>query len=102
MFSLIVGRAYEIDQWLKAHVGRLYTTILASSLGMGIVASFGVVAHAFGANVSTKAGLVALGAAAVQAALLVNQLAQLHEYRQQARERRAARRERKAQKRASD
>ena len=78
MLSLITSGAYDLDQWLKAHVGRVYTIVLASSLGMGIAASTTVIVRALGHGFPTKEGLAALGAAAVQAVLLVNQLAQLH------------------------
>jgi hypothetical protein len=100
VLSLITTGAYELDRWLKTRVGRLYTIVLASSLGMGIAASASVIVSALGTGFPAKGGLAALGAAAVQTVLLVNQLAQLHEYRQMAGERRAARRARKAQRRA--
>jgi hypothetical protein len=95
--------AYELDQWLKAHLGRPYTIILASSLGAGIAAAGANLGQLFSKPVTPSIASVAtlLGAGLVQVALLINQLAQLHEYRQFARERRAARREARAARKAA-
>jgi hypothetical protein len=95
--------AYALDQWLKARLGPPYTTILASSLGMGIVAAAAKLGQLFSKPVTPSIAAVAalLGAGALQVVLLINQLAQLHEYRQLVRERRAARREARAARRAA-
>jgi hypothetical protein len=97
------ARAYEFDQWLKARLGPPYTTILASSLGMGIVAAATNLGQLFSKPVTPSIASVAtlLGAGVIQVVLLINQLAQLHEYRQFARERRAARREARAARKAA-
>ena len=89
MLSELMTAIWRLDQWLKAHLGRLYNTILASSLGMGIVASVDTLQKALGST----AGVASVAfTVAIQTALLINQLSQLHEYRQAGRERRAARR----------
>jgi len=95
--------AYALDQWLKAHLGRPYTIILASSLGAGIAAAAANLGRLFDKPVTPSITSVAalVGAGVIQVVLLINQLAQLHEYRQFARERRAARREAKAARKAS-
>jgi len=96
------ARAYALDQWLKAHIGRPYTIILGVSLAAGIAATAGNLTQLLGRSVvpsiPTVAGLLATGV--VQAALLINQLAQLHEYRRYVRERRAVRREQQAARKA--
>ena len=98
MLGEITAGAYALDQWLKAHVGRLYTMVLGSCLVLGIIAALRNLEQTFGSAASLSAGNASalVGAVVVQLALLINQLAQLHEYRQAARERRAARRERRA------
>jgi len=95
--------AYALDQWLKAHLGRPYTIILGSSLVAGIGATAGNLGRLFDQPVTPSIDSVValLGAGLVQVVLLVNQLAQLHEYRQVVRERRAARREQKAARKAA-
>jgi hypothetical protein len=99
----ISARAFALDQWLKAHLGRPYTIILASSLGAGIAAAAANLGRLFEQPVtpSITSVVTLLGAGAIQVVLLINQLAQLHEYRQFARERRAARREVKAARKAA-
>ncbi len=92
MLTTIGEAAWRLDEWLKARVGRLYTWILASSLVAGIVASGTNISHAL----SSRSLAVEAATVVVQVALLVNQLAQLHGYRQAARERRAARKAAKA------
>ena len=90
--------AYALDQWLKAHLGRPYTIVLASSLGAGIAAAAANLGRLFEQPVTPSITSVATlaGAGVIQVALLINQLSQLYEYRQSVRERRAARREAKA------
>ncbi len=93
MLNTISTAAYELDKWLKMRVGQLYTQILGAGLVLGIIASAHNLTQAF-ASTTDIAGSLASGA--FQVALLINQLAQLHEYRSARRERRAARRARKA------
>ncbi|HUZ14103.1 MAG TPA: hypothetical protein VMU93_14800 [Caulobacteraceae bacterium] len=81
--------AHRLDHWLKLRVGRPYTAILAFGLVVGVGASLRTLEQAVGSARS----LAALGGVVVfQLALLVNQLAQLHEYREAARIRREERR----------
>jgi len=91
MIREILAAAHRFDHWLRLRVGRLYTLVLAFSL----VAGIGATARSIGKAIDSPAGVGAVVAIAVQAALLVNQLAQLHEYREAAAIRRQARRREK-------
>ncbi len=85
-----VGRiAVLIDAWLREHVGRAYSGILGVGLVLGLIATFSELGKELGSGVSVLkiAGLVAF-----QAVLLINQLAQFHDYRTQRKQRRAERR----------
>ena len=79
--------AYELDAWLKQRLGRPYTAILGVGLTLGIIATVKSlkVAIETGHNPYVLAGTVVF-----EAALLINQLAQFHEYRQHVRARRRA------------
>jgi hypothetical protein len=80
--------AHWLDRWLKTHVGRPYTIVLVIGLVGSITASIKAITTEFA---STGNIAVAAGTIAMDIILLVNQLAQFHEYREFSRERRAAR-----------
>jgi len=42
--------AWRLDRWLKRHLGRLYTAILASSLVAGMIAEAHSLTQAFGST----------------------------------------------------
>ena len=89
MLGFVLDGAHWLDAWLKEHLGRVYNAVLGLGLGLGISAAITSLSKEFGAGASAwKLG----GLIAFQALLLLNQLAQLHEFRQQVRARRAARR----------
>ena len=75
--------AHWLDLWLHKHFGRPYEAILAAGLVLSIVASVKMLAgivSAGGANL--QGDLVKTGGVVIfQAALLINQLAQLDEHR---------------------
>jgi hypothetical protein len=88
MFTGVATAAWTIDQWLKEHLGRPYTIILA----IGLVAAISANVEGIETKVQHGGSLIAVALnVVVDAVLLVNQLAQLHEYRSAVRERRAAR-----------
>jgi hypothetical protein len=88
-FSLAVGLAWRLDQILKQKVGRPYNL----ALGAGLVLSIAATARTIATQLSSRANLIGLGFAVLfEATLLINQLAQLHEFRQAVRTKRAARR----------
>ena len=103
MIGRILEWAFQFDAWLKQHIGRPYTIILGISLGIGISANASALEKVFEnpAPPSADSLIGLIGAALVQTALLINQLAQLHEYRQYARQRRAERKELKAARKAA-
>jgi hypothetical protein len=90
MLNNLTRWAHWLDLWLHRHLGRPYETILVAGLGLSIVASVTTLSHivdAGGANL--KGDVVKTVAVAVfQAALLINQLAQLDEHRARRRRRR--------------
>jgi hypothetical protein len=89
MIREIAEGAYRLDHWLKLRIGRLYTTVLSIGLVGGIIASARTLFH----TVGSPQNLAALAVTVVfQVALLINQLGQLHEYREAIRARREARR----------
>jgi hypothetical protein len=92
MLHLITHAAYELDRWLKHHIGRPYTVVLGASLIAGIVTAIQSLMKEIG---TTTHVTTLVGAVAVQTLLLINQLGQLHEYREANRIRREARRRRK-------
>jgi Zn-dependent protease with chaperone function len=89
MLGFVLDGAHWLDAWLKAHLGRLYNLILGLGLGLGISAAIASLEKEIGqgAGAWKLAGLIAF-----QALLLLNQLAQLREFRADARARRAERR----------
>ena len=89
MIREIAEGAYRLDHWLKLRFGRLYTALLSVGLVGGIIASARSLFHAVG----SPQNLAALAVTVVfQLALLINQLGQLHQFRQTVRARREARR----------
>lgn len=89
MIREIAEGAYRLDHWLKSRIGRLYSALLSVGLVGGIIASARSLLHAVG----SPQNLAALAVTVVfQVALLVNQLGQLHEFRQAVHARREARR----------
>jgi hypothetical protein len=85
----IVKGAHALDHWLKLRVGRIYTGLLVIGLVGGIIASVNGLSQA----VHSERGLAATaGIVVFQLALLINQLAQFHEYREAVRIRRESRR----------
>ena len=89
MIREIMRLAHRIDAWLRDHVGRPYTVILAIGLVYGIVASVRTLIH----DAETRLDVFKLVVAVLfQIALLINQLAQFHEYREERAARRARRR----------
>ena len=89
MLGYVLDGAHWLDAWLKAHLGRLYNLVLGAGLGLGISAAVNELQKelAQGGRAWKIAGLIGF-----QALLLLNQLAQLREFRRTVRERRAARR----------
>jgi hypothetical protein len=86
MFGGLANIAWRVDQWMKEHVGRAYTVILT----VGLVASLSANIRQVEAQISHAGNLAAIAlTVAVDLILIVNQLAQLHEYRQARRERKA-------------
>jgi hypothetical protein len=89
MLTTLGRAAYWLDGWLRQHVGRLYTGILIWGLIVGIGASLTALGNAFTTGVGLGGKLAAIAlAAAFQAALLINQLAQLYEHQERRRTRR--------------
>ena len=89
MLGLVLDGAHWLDHWLKEHLGRLYNLILGVGLGLGISAAVDLLQKelAQGVRAWKIAGLIAF-----QLLLLLNQLAQLREFREDVRARRAERR----------
>jgi hypothetical protein len=89
MIGIVLDGAHWLDAWLKEHLGRLYNLVLGAGLGLGISAAVNELQKEIGQGVGAwkLAGLIAF-----QAILLLNQLAQLREFRETVRARRAARR----------
>jgi hypothetical protein len=88
MFSLLGHGAQVVDLWLKTHLGRPYTYLLVFGLITGIGATVRGIEDAVGhpGDMSKIAFTVAL-----DSVLVINQLAQLHEYAELRRTRRATR-----------
>jgi hypothetical protein len=88
----LTGLAWRIDQALRAHIGWPYRWILTAGLMIGLSQSATTLAQAFNARTfaSLQTGAIAVASAVFQAALLVNQLAQVSEMRRERRERHAA------------
>jgi hypothetical protein len=87
MFGTVSDAAWRLDQWMKEHIGRTYTVILA----IGLVASISANVRGVETKLEHPGNLATIAlTVAVDVVLLVNQLAQLHEYRQARRARKAA------------
>ena len=79
MFGTVSDAAWRLDQWMKEHVGRTYTIVLA----IGLIASISANVRGIETKLQHPGNLVTIVlTVAVDIVLLVNQLAQLHEYRQ--------------------
>ena len=90
MFRGLITGAWRLDQWLKHKVGRPYTMLLMAALVAGISANVRAVEQ----EARNTGNLIVIGfTVALDLVLLVNQLAQLHEYRQARRARKAAARD---------
>jgi hypothetical protein len=95
MLTTVTRYAHWLDLWLRKHLGRPYETILAVGLVLSIGASATDLGQIVGAGgVGMKGGVVKTVAIVIfQAALLINQLAQLDEHRARRRRRRNRERE---------
>jgi hypothetical protein len=90
MLTKLTRYAHWLDLWLRRHLGRPYETILAIGLILSIGASVNSLSQIVGAGGAGMKGDIAkiAGIVVFQAALLVNQLAQLDEHRARRRRRR--------------
>ncbi len=89
MIENLLQGSHALDAWLREHLGRPYLAILGIGLVLGIIATIGEL----GEEISSGSNVVKLlFLAAFQVALLVNQLAQFHDYREERRQRREAKR----------
>lgn len=89
MIQTLLQASHWLDAWLREHLGRPYLAILGVGLVFGIIATFGELGH----EISSGASILKLGfLIAFQVALLINQLAQFHDYREERRQRREAKR----------
>jgi hypothetical protein len=90
MLNNLTRWAHWLDLWLHKHLGRPYEAILATGLGLSIAASVGTLSGIIDAGGANLRGdvLKTLGIVIFQAALLINQLAQLDEHRARRRRRR--------------
>ncbi|HZK98430.1 MAG TPA: hypothetical protein VFC47_00895 [Caulobacteraceae bacterium] len=79
MIRLIIHGAHWLDTWLRDHLGRAYTATLGAGLVIGIIATVHGLASSFATTTNV---LKIIAVAAFQLALLINQLAQFHEYRE--------------------
>ncbi|MGA0600960.1 hypothetical protein ACO2Q3_09670 [Caulobacter sp. KR2-114] len=93
MIATILKLSSALDAWLREHIGRPYLAALGVGLVLGIVAAFQDLMKDLGRHDSVvKLSLFI----AFQAALLVNQLAQFHDYREERRRQREAKALRRA------
>lgn len=90
MLTILLRYAHWLDLWLRKHVGRLYTTLLAIGIGLSIAASVTTLGQTVAAGGAGVKGDVAktIGVVIFQSTLLINQLAQLDEHRTRRRRRR--------------
>ena len=88
MLGFVLDGAHWLDAWLKQHLGRVYNIVLGMGLGLGISAAVSDLAKEVGAGAGAwkLAGLIGF-----QVVLLLNQLAQLRDFREERRLRRQAR-----------
>jgi hypothetical protein len=83
-----ISLAYWVDRRLRDQFGLPYRGLLSVGLMIGISSSVNTLARAF----STTNALASIATVVFEVALLINQLAQIHEFRQERRARRRARR----------
>jgi hypothetical protein len=83
----VTSLAYWLDRQLRDRIGLPYRGLLSIGLMIGMSSSVNTLTHAF----STTNLLVVAATVVFQVALLINQLAQIYEYRQERRARRRAR-----------
>jgi len=95
MLSLLGHWAQAIDLWLKAHVGRPYTYLLVAGLITGIGATVRQVEDAVGHPGDMSKIVLTV---AFDSVLVINQLAQLHEYAELRRTRRRAAKDQQSRK----
>lgn len=96
MIATILKLSSTLDAWLREHIGRPYLAALWIGLVLGIIGAFDELAKDF----SRHDNVVKLSLfIAFQAALLVNQLAQFHDYREERMRRREAQQEAKTSRR---
>jgi hypothetical protein len=89
MVRELISGAWRLDQWLKAKIGRPYTILLTAALIAGISANV----RAVEAEIGHAGNMTVIVLTVVfDAILLINQLAQLHEYREVRRAKRADKR----------
>lgn len=88
MIATILKLSSALDAWLREHIGRPYLAALWVGLILGIIAAFQDLLKDLGRhdNVLKLSLFIAF-----QAALLVNQLAQFHDYREERMRQREAR-----------
>ncbi len=84
----VTGLAWRIDQFLREHLGRPYRLILAAGLMVGLSESVSTVQKAIGSPTNLIGAAVTV---VFQVALLINQLAQLNDWRHEQRQRKAQR-----------
>ena len=91
MVNQLIRDAHSLDAWLHEHF-RLYTFILGCGLVIAIFNNVGALGRTLSGTGAEHGdhSLKLLVMLVFQAALLVNQVAQLHEHRQRRRNRKAA------------
>ncbi len=88
-FRFVTYWAWKLDRLLNRRIGAAYRVVLSIGLGVSIAASWKSLITAFHTTANL---LVIIGTVAFQIALLINQLAQVHQRRQARIRRRAVRR----------
>jgi hypothetical protein len=86
MIETVLKASSALDAWLREHLGRPYLAALGVGLVLGIIATVRELVD----DIGSESVLKLLLFVAFQAALLVNQLAQFHDYRRERQERKAA------------
>lgn len=86
MIETVLKASSALDAWLREHLGRPYLAALGVGLVLGIIATVRDLVDDIGSESVLKLLLFVV----FQAALLVNQLAQFHDYRRERQERKAA------------
>ena len=82
----VTSLAYWLDRRLRDRIGLPYRGLLSAGLVIGISGSVNTLTHAF----RTTNALAAIATVVFEVALLINQLAQIYEYRQERHARRRA------------